>query len=473
MTRGEEGRMAIRIREAALLLVLVATAATGSSQTGAGVGKPGLLISAPDQAGDPGGSWQPRRPGRRETVPDREVAPGIYEIDGLATHLPYDDLRPFGRLIGDAEVVALGESVHTSGGYYKAKHRLFRYLVEEKGFRAFAFESPWADAERVRQYVETCNGYPNAVVSNGLFGVWASEEVVGIVKWMCWYNQRHPDDPVAFWGFDIQQPWDDGPMLLDYIAQAAPAVSHLSSGIERCNGVGYSLIGYYTDPDAQRVDEDDHQACLSALDELETYFDGHEDELIAESSADALAWARINLAGLRAWQGQRYYAEIGNNELEGQSRDEGMAHVFQAIKALRNADDRVVIWAHNWHIAYSADTLADDAVRARTMGSFLKEALGDSYFALGLVAYEVYINWPGFLVGREPLVEDDSHVEYRLHHQIGRDYLLIDLSFPGTDEPFLEDGTLYHVNGWRMIPAQQFGGLFYLDRSPMMHALGW
>ncbi|MFI5531790.1 erythromycin esterase family protein [Kitasatospora sp. NPDC051853] len=47
------------------------------------------------------------------------------------------DLRPFGRMVGDARVVALGEASHSSHEFFTLKHRVLRYLVEEKGFRAF------------------------------------------------------------------------------------------------------------------------------------------------------------------------------------------------------------------------------------------------------------------------------------------------------------------------------------------------
>ncbi len=112
-----------------------------------------------------------------------EVRPGIYEVLGLDPDLPVDDLAALRLMVGDAEVVALGESAHTSGGYYRAKHRLFRFLVEELGFRAFTFESPWTDAELVKHYVETCEGSAADAVIGGLFDIWASRSVVEMLEW--------------------------------------------------------------------------------------------------------------------------------------------------------------------------------------------------------------------------------------------------------------------------------------------------
>lgn len=64
-----------------------------------------------------------------------EIEPGIYRIEGLGDSLPKDDLEPLAGIVGKAELVGLGEAVHTSGDFYRAKFRIFRYLVEELGFR--------------------------------------------------------------------------------------------------------------------------------------------------------------------------------------------------------------------------------------------------------------------------------------------------------------------------------------------------
>ncbi|MFF1295767.1 MULTISPECIES: hypothetical protein [unclassified Streptomyces] len=43
-------------------------------------------------------------------------------------------------MIGDARVVGLGEATHSSHDFFALKDRVFRHLVEEKGFRTFALE---------------------------------------------------------------------------------------------------------------------------------------------------------------------------------------------------------------------------------------------------------------------------------------------------------------------------------------------
>ncbi len=404
----------------------------------------------------------PRLPDGR--IRSFEVRPGIHEVLSLDPVSPVDDLAAFGLMVGDAEVVALGESIHTSGGYYRAKHRLFRFLVEELGFRAFAFESPWTDAELVKHYVDTCEGSAADAVLGGLFGIWGSRSVVEMLQWMCAYNQTNPDDPVTFWGFDIQQPWDDGPLLVSYVEEAVPNTDELVVGLFRCNGASSaSVADYYTDPNAQVVEEEDHTACVAALDAVQSYFDDHEAELVADTSEEALQWARISLISLRAWEYEMYY-DTDAFEQSMSARDQGMAQVFLAMKQLRNPNDRVAIWAHNWHIAAHSDEMLPDI--GVSMGSHLKQTLGDDYFPVGLVGYEVSINWPGFGTGLQPLPNGPGHVEYLLHQELGHAYLLVDLAYAGAGEPFLNPGQHYFLNEFEVVPANHFGAILYLDVSP-------
>jgi erythromycin esterase-like protein len=119
-------------------------------------------------------------------------------------------------MVHDAEVVALGESIHASGGFYTVKSRLIRFLVQELGFRAVMLETPWGDAQVTARYVDGGEGSPEHALK-GLFRVWRSEEVMDLVRWLRDYNLKHPGDPVHFAGFDIQQPWYDARNLSSFL----------------------------------------------------------------------------------------------------------------------------------------------------------------------------------------------------------------------------------------------------------------
>lgn len=96
------------------------------------------------------------------------------------------------------------------------------------------------------------------------------------------------------------------------------------------------------------------------------------------------------------------------------------------------------------------------------------------YVPIGLLAYNVSINWPD-LVGVGPLpvptLANDAAV---MLHDLGRDYLLVDLAFPDTDEPFFEPGEIYTLDTYAtIVPHEQFDAYVYLDESPQMDSLVW
>jgi erythromycin esterase len=395
---------------------------------------------------------------------------GLYRLAGTDPDLPDDDLAPLDAVIGDAPLVALGESVHTSGGYSAAKVRIFEHLVTRQHFRVFAFETPRTDALATGRYVTTCQGTPEQAL-NGLFPVWANTSVRDVLVWMCTWNRQHPDDPVAFHGFDIQQPWDDARALRQLLARLGE--NSLPAGIDGCDGASYDSSDAYfrAHPDGPgNITALENQSCLAGVRAIDDYLTAHASSIIAATSPEALAEARMASRGLRAWQGEAYYY-MSDSTASTSARDEGMADVLEALRALRFPNARAVVWAHNFHIGAQQDHVAG---HANSMGSFLKHRLGEAYRPIGLVGYQVDINWPHMGCGPLPPPVAPDAVEVMLHG-LGARYLLVNLA----TTTFFSPGRSYELGGEeegqgsRMIPAHSFSALLYLDHSPAMKSLSW
>ena len=434
-----------------------------------------------------------------ETIPDLTVEEvtgaglptGIHELAGFDPSLSTSDLAPLGEIVGDASVVALGESMHTSKGYYQAKHRVFQYLVEEKGFRVMAFESNWTPALDIEEYVQTCDGDPAAIVVDNLLYTWTGQSVADLVQWMCEYNQAHPDDKVHFFGFDVQQTWLDGAALMTFLDQVAPdmAADH-NAGIAKCrcttSPTHADCVALYGE--LGPISDEEQQACAAALTDVETWLDEHEAEAIQATSGEEVEYARMHLLGIQANHTKNYHKMKQQYGLEYDSRDAGMAHVFNKLREMKFPDDKVAIWAHNWHIAQQTHLMTEPAVVlapipiglqvATGMGTLLSEQLGEDYLAIGLHAYQVSINWKDLHQG-----DLEPHAEGSLEgllHALEQPALLVDLAFPGAGKPFLDEDTSYPVSvfegvgvGIPIIPAQQYRAVLFLDYSPMMDPLMW
>lgn len=111
-------------------------------------------------------------------VPLRSAAP----IESVA------DFRPLGKIIGDAQVVGAGEATHGSKEIFQLKHRLFQYLVREKGFTVLALEANMPNCMALDRYVLTGEGDAVSALKEQEFWTWTTQEVLEMVKWMRAYN---------------------------------------------------------------------------------------------------------------------------------------------------------------------------------------------------------------------------------------------------------------------------------------------
>ena len=100
---------------------------------------------------------------------------------------------------------ASGEATRSSHEFFTVKHRVFRDLVEEKGFRAFALEVPWSTGLRLDAYLMRGEGRLKQIMDEefqGTYQWWNNAEYRDLLQWMRAYDIEHPEDPVRFVGDD-------------------------------------------------------------------------------------------------------------------------------------------------------------------------------------------------------------------------------------------------------------------------------
>jgi erythromycin esterase-like protein len=399
------------------------------------------------------------------------ILPGIYKLTGTDPGLPSGDLDPLRKLIGKASVVGLGESIHTSGGFYQMKHRVFRHLVEKAGFRVLAIESPWLPAQRASQFVESCGGSADQA-AEAFLGVWQSEELRDLLQWMCDWNRAHPKekDRLHILGFDVQdfdgQAHFGGWNLINFLARIG-----INLPDQPANGILVCARVEETSPRAAPIPDATHAECTQSLDALDRLFNtpASAADIIRQTSATDLAWARINLRSMRAWEDAIYY--VGRDrKLSFEARDKGMADAFLAFRNLLYPKSKMVIWAANVHVARNWDAATGEL----SMGTHLARRLKRDYVPIALAGYDVGVDWGPLdptLCGVKAYHGEDS-VEARLH-DLGQEFLFADLKFPGGRPPFLRAGAAYQVGDDALVPRTHFDALLYLDQPPAMAPLAW
>lgn len=402
---------------------------------------------------------------------------GVFQISGTATNLPHSDLKPFGEMIGDRTLVALGESIHTSGGFYDLKIRAIRYLVEEKGFRAFGIESPWSTAEVAENFVAGQQISVDAAMAS-LFPVWDHKGLADLLVWLREWNHKHSDDQIVFFGFDEQQAPDDFKIIKEYLKQRDIIDQNLENALFACQGVKFDPLYLYYQTDEYRYLQKGNPVNKTYFDLTNWSLDHLRKILDEDQQKDNLYWrastALISLAAFHYSMLQGGYSGSEQKQKDySETRDEAMAKIALLQWGRLAPGKKLILWAHNIHIE-SVPATSSLLGPIKNMGFHLFQSQKDNYFPVLLLAGKMEIDWKDL----NPLVpvvpKSLNHIEYILSlYQMP--YLLVD----ARSHTVFKKDHLYQWGGQyefrQNVQAANSGKIenacsafFYLEKSPAM-----
>ncbi|WP_328940688.1 erythromycin esterase family protein [Streptomyces sp. NBC_00250] len=283
------------------------------------------------------------------------------------------DLRALSTMVGDAKVVGLGEATHGSHEFFAMKERVFRHLVEERGFTAFALEMSWSAGLRIDEYLQGGPGDPRTIAEETLAGSpWEREEFVSLIGWMREYNRRHPGHRVHFMGDDL-----GAPKLGDHVfarvlssvgetrPQVLPRLTELYAGLRPFD----DIFAHLRKPVAER--EEYAARAQEALDLVAEHQESGGTDYAwtvrhARNIAQTFAFATVDLA------------DPASVTAAERLRDQAMAD--NVLWWQRHTGHKMLLSAHNGHVGYLS-THPD--MYPRTQGAVLRDRLGDGYAAIG------------------------------------------------------------------------------------------
>jgi erythromycin esterase len=283
------------------------------------------------------------------------------------------DLRPLNRMIGNASVVGIGEATHNSREFFTLRHRIFRSLVAKKGFTTFAHETSWSTGVSLDEYITTGVGNPREIMRRefqGSYQLWHVREYLEQIEWMREYN-KHYAIKLRFVGDDLGYV---GPEVLDrvtaFVAKTRPAllpqVTSLYAGIRSTAQVEPWTNNYVKKPLAERV------RLEAATREVMT-------TVASLPPSTERTWALQHARA--AWQVAKFWSYFGEGGVPPAAyrfRDKMMAENVAWWN--RVTGDKVVVGAHNGHIAYESSS----AQYPKMQGAFLRDQLGKRYVNIGL-----------------------------------------------------------------------------------------
>lgn len=277
--------------------------------------------------------------------------------------------RWFSRLasvIGERDIVLLGENGHGVGQFTSIKAELVTLLHERLGFDLVVFESPFYDCEIANQ--KLVSGTPVEAARGCLITQLQHQEIKPLFKHMA--VSQAGNRPLDFAGMDLQ--------IMLYSARSRPGYLRDSLRLTAPN-LGDRLA---------RLDSALIEQTFKGVDSVITWINQNGAtaramlDSAASQSAGTLAWIlrteatlldRLMLRGIGADDNPpaRYY----------ELRDEWMARTIAWLADSAGARRKVVVWLHNDHARYGG--WATPAGTARAAGQFLKSWFPGRVFSVG------------------------------------------------------------------------------------------
>ncbi|MGM0516042.1 MAG: protein-L-isoaspartate(D-aspartate) O-methyltransferase [Pseudomonadota bacterium] len=374
---------------------------------------------------------------RRESPADRRLAEGIVEVAerfDSADELPLDGLL---SRIGNRRIVLIGEASHGTSEFYRARERITRALIEEKGFDFVAIEGDWPDAARIDHYVRHAEYAPSEWTAFARFPtwMWRNEEVRGFVDWLREHNAGlEPERRVAFHGLDLYSLYNSIRAVLDYLDEVDPGAAAVARERYGC------LTPYQSDPGtyARAALHPDIETCeepvLAMLREMQTRHREYA-EHDGERFLDAMQNARL-VANAEEYYRTMFYGSRSAWNM----RDTHMFETLEHLLRHHGEGSRCVVWAHNSHVG---DSNATDMARRDefNIGRLCRARWHDEVYAIGFGTDTGTVaaasNWDDPMEVKT--VRPSLHGSYeRLCHETGLHAFLLPLGV-GAD-PVVRDG---------------------------------
>lgn len=260
------------------------------------------------------------------------------------------------RILGNAQVVALGDVTHSTHEVYAARQELVPHLVAA-GFRTLAFEAPYTEYTALDEYVLHGTGDPAAALNLPFYWFWDTQEILDLVQWARAQNAAGLTPPLRIAGVDPTTPRSSIAEVVAYLRRVDGAAADDAADAYRCIRDGYT--------GADR--------CRTSVATVRTSMHARRDAYVLASSSDE--YEEMLHAARVVEQGERIMADGYD------VRDEPMAENVLHLAA-RN---KVIVFGHNEHWGRTPYQL-DSPQLLRSAGSFLGETLAERYFALGSIA---------------------------------------------------------------------------------------
>jgi erythromycin esterase len=324
---------------------------------------------------------------QNQPLPDALQAIGneIKSID--PANIDFSDLQFLKKTIGSSRIILLGEQTHGEGATFSAKIRMIKFLHEKMGFNVLAFESGLYDCAKI--WDETKKGKPlKSEVTGSLFYMYAtSEQMYPLFD----YIQKNitGQNELQLTGFESQL---SGKKSIDelfkdlfvFFDQQHIRISTADKAlVERLSISNFKSNPFNPTEEEQR----NYFALINQWKEL------IKSNPVSGKTLFECSGFWFNTVSSIASQAERYWKMKNDFAENFNVRDKQMAANFIWLADTFYKNEKIIVWAHNVHIAKNtagltyADTNATAFFSAlKPFGHHLKTHYGNKAYMVGFTA---------------------------------------------------------------------------------------
>ena len=371
-----------------------------------------------------------------------------------------DDLIKLEQIVGEAEVVCLGESRHDIHEQFQLKHRFIKYLVEEMNFTTFVLEASLPYSNKINDYILNGNGSIEEIMSNmpGWF-LWDTQEMKNIFNWLYEYNiAQNVENKVSFYGIDIVAPINGLEQIFNYLQIVDNPYfeqiknKNFGQSIIEDNQWQISIQHY------SELSEEEKQILFENFNALFEHIRLNKENYISASSENEYDW--ILKLSYSANEANKMFSETDRLEM-GLIRENAMANNTFWIKEINK---KIILWAHNVHIGKSEFTMSvmpDDKIKG--MGYILSQRFKTNMISIGGSFNQGKFQDENITFEpADPNTIDGSLAKLKM------EYFLLDFRGYTEDkyiENWLDTDKVIRAQGFEMIciPKKSFDALFFTN----------
>jgi|GEM_PF-2933831 len=299
------------------------------------------------------------------------------------------DLAPIKGIVGDAQVVMLGQTDRDAHEQLQLSHRLIRFLVEQMGFTALALEENVATSERINAYLLRGEGDPRALLARmGAWQTWGNDEFLALLKWLRAYDQNPlHKKKVRFYGIDILDPYASMADVMTYLDRVDTDYAvflkkgPIDFGFLKADSWLQLVARYSAMGNAKSIAFGEHIKGVLAR------FEQKRSEYIALSSEGEYTWVLHEAGCVKRASDFFSIVTTASPEEVGNVRTTAMVDNLMWLINEVAKGERLIVWAHNIHVSRDYIEVnvpgASKLASMYPMGRFMSTELGAKMVSMG------------------------------------------------------------------------------------------